>query len=263
MSRSRNTAALAFLAIQGLISTFSLAAEPLKAQQALDESAEQQKYTFLLFHRADNQATRAMAQALQAGLAQRSDDARICYVSVSDPAEQAIVKRFGVARAPLPFTLAVAPNGAVTALISQKNTDAQIASAFVTAGMAECMKAMQDRKLVLVCVQTIERSQTPAAVVEFQNDPEFKDRLKVISIQSSDRAEAPFLKQMEIEPASLKQTAVVFLAPPAVLVGKFTTSATKAEMAAALHAAGKCCEDPNCKHNHGPQASKAPSAKRK
>jgi hypothetical protein len=240
-----------------------MAAEPLKAQQTLDQSAEQQKYTFLLFYREDNQATRSMAQALRAGLAQRSGEASMCYVSVADPAEQAIVKRFGVARAPLPFTLAVAPNGAVTAIVSQKITDAQIASAFVTAGMAECMKAMQDRKLVLVCVQTSARSQTPAAVVEFQNDPEFKDRLKAISVQSSDRAEAPFLKQMEIEPATLKGPTVVFLAPPAVLVGKFTTSSTKAEMVAALHAAGKCCEDPNCKHNHGPQATKAPSAKRK
>ena len=263
MRRSRTTIALAILAIEALVSGFCLGAEPVKSQQVLDQSAEEQKYTFLLFYREDHQATRTMAQALQTGLAQRSGQATLCYVSVTDPAEQAVVKRFGVSRAPLPFTLAVAPNGAVTALISQKITDAQIASAFVTAGMADCMKAMQDRKLVLVCVQTTPRSQTPAAVVEFQNDPEFRDRLKVISIQSSDRAEAPFLKQMEIEPASLRGPAVVFLAPPAVLVGKFTTSSTKAEMAAALHAAGKCCDDPNCKHGHGPQATKVPSAKRK
>ncbi len=234
-----------------------------QAQQALDQSAEDQKYTFLLFYKADDQATRAMAQALRTSIAQRSDQATVCYVAVTDPAEQAIVKRFGVARAPLPFTLAVAPNGAVTGLISKKITDSQIAAAFVTAGMADCMKAMQDRKMVLVCVHTSARSQTPAAVLDFQSDPEFKDRLSVISIQSNDTSEAPFLKQMEIVPASLKGSTVVFLAPPAVLVGKFAASATKAEMAAALHEAGKCCDDPNCKHGHSPQATKAPSAKRK
>jgi len=263
MSRSRTTIALAILAIEGLISTFCLAAEPVKAQQVLDQNAVQQKYTFLLFYREDNQATHSMAQALQTSLAQRSGEASICYVSVSDQAEQAVVKRFGVARAPLPFTLAVAPNGAVTALISQKNIGATIASAFVSAGMADCMKAMQDRKLVLVCVHTSARSQTPSAVLEFQADPEFKDRLSVISIQANDKSEAPFLEQMEIKPASLKGSTVVFLSPPAVLVGKFTSSATKAEMAAALHAAGKCCDDPNCKHGHAPQTTKAPSAKRK
>ena len=67
---------------------------------------------------------------------------------------------------------------------------------------------------------------------------------------------------MEIEPGSLKGSTLVFLAPPAVLVGKFASTATKAEMTAALHAAGKCCDDPNCKHGHGPQAA-APKAKRK
>jgi hypothetical protein len=262
MSRTHTTIALAVLAIEGLISSLGLAAEAGKAQQVLDQSAAQQKYTFLLFYREDNQATRTMAQSLQKALAQRSNQASITYVSVSDPAEQAVVKRFGVARAPLPFTLAVAPNGAVTALISQKINAAQIATAFVTPGMANCMKAMQDRKLVLVCVHTSARSETPESVREFQADPDFSERLSVISIQSSDRSEAPFLKQMEIEPGSLQGSTLVFMAPPAVLVGKFASTATKTEMTAALHAAGKCCDDPNCKHGHGPQAA-APKAKRK
>ena len=71
MRRSRTTIALAILAIEALVSGYCLAADPVKAQQVLDQSAEQQKYTFLLFYREDNQATRTMAQALQAGLAQR------------------------------------------------------------------------------------------------------------------------------------------------------------------------------------------------
>jgi hypothetical protein len=41
----------------------------------------------------------------------------------------------------------------------------------------------------------------------------------------------------------------VVLAPPGVLVGKFPASATSDQIGAALHAAGKCCNDPNCKHN--------------
>jgi hypothetical protein len=34
------------------------------------------------------------------------------------------------------------------------------------------------------------------------------------------------------------------------MVGKFPATATKAQLASELHAAGKCCDDPNCKHNH-------------
>lgn len=261
MSRLPTKVSLALLAL-GVFQTLASAAEQSKALAALDQNAAQQKYTFLLFYREDNAATRAMAQSLQAGLGQDAHRASLAYVSVADPAEQVAIKRFGVARAPLPFVLAVAPNGAITALASQKITGAQIASAFVTPGMAECMKAMQDRKLVLVCVNTSARSQTPNAVSEFQADPEFSDRLCVVSVQANDPSEVTFLKQMEIVPASLKSSTIVFMAPPAVLVGKFASTATKGEMAAALHAAGKCCEDPNCKHNHGPQATKSSSAKR-
>lgn len=239
-----------------------MAAEPSQAQQALDLSAQEQKHTFLLFYRADNQVTRAVAQRLQLALAQRGDEAALCYVSVTAPAEQAIVKQFGVARAPLPLVVAVAPNGAVTAVLSQKMTDEQISSAFVTAGMADCMKAMQERKLVLVCVQPSARSPLPASVLDFQSDPEFKNRIHVIAVRSDDETEEMFMKQMSIEPGASNSTTVVFLAPPAVLVGKFDSKATKAEMAAALQAAGKCCDDPNCNHKHGQQANKNSGTKR-
>ena len=43
---------------------------------------------------------------------------------------------------------------------------------------------------------------------------------------------------------------VIFMAPPGALVGRFAASASKEDLARALHAAGKCCSDPNCKHNH-------------
>ena len=46
-----------------------------------------------------------MAQTLKSGVAKRADRATACFVSVTDPAEQAVVKRFGVARAPLPICL--------------------------------------------------------------------------------------------------------------------------------------------------------------
>lgn len=245
------------LVIGGLAASVSPAAEnsASKAQQFLDQSGEQQKYAFILFYKDDNQATRAMAQTLKAGVAKRGERAAVYLVSVTDPAEQWVVKRFGVARTPLPFAVAVAPNGAVTGLYSQKLVDANLDGAFVTPGMAECMKSMQEKKLVLVCVHTSARGATPSAVKEFQADPEFRDRLAVISVQAGDSTEAQFLQQMEIVPAKTKGTTIVFLAPPAVLVGKFDATATKAEMAAALHKAGQCCDDPHCKHGQAKNSS--------
>jgi hypothetical protein len=56
---------------------------------------------------------------------------------------------------------------------------------------------------------------------------------------------------MQIDPKKERTTSVVFMAPPGTIVGKYTAQVTKAKLAADLHAAGKCCNDPNCKHNHG------------
>ena len=64
---------------------------------------------------------------------------------------------------------------------------------------------------------------------------------------------------MEIDPAAFSGSTVVVLAPPGVLVGKFPATATAAEIAAKLHAAGKCCDDPNCKHNQKGQVAMTPN----
>ena len=42
---------------------------------------------------------------------------------------------------------------------------------------------------------------------------------------------------------------IVVLAPPGVLVGKYQGTVSTEQIATDLHAAGKCCNDPNCKHN--------------
>ncbi len=227
-----------------------------KAGQVLDRSTAERKYTFLLFYRENNAATRAMVRTLKQGVANLPEPAAVCVVSVADPAEQSLVKRFGMSRAPLPFTLAVAPNGAITAVFSQKLSEEELAGALVTPKMAECMRSMQDHKLVLICVHEHARGTMPDGVRNFQSDPEFKDRVRVISLAADDPAEAAFLEQMEINPAQVKTSSIVFLAPPAVLVGKFGAATTKAEMAAALHKAGHCCDNPNCKHAQGSHGAK-------
>jgi hypothetical protein len=219
-----------------------------KGQQALDAAAAGQKYTFLVFYRDNGQATQAMAQTVNRGVASRSDRATVAYVHVADPAEKALVDRFDVSRAPMPLTVAVAPNGAITSFAPGKITDEEIAASFLTRAAAHCMKSMQDGKLVLACIQSTEQPAMPPGVQAFREDPLFKDRTSVIFIHARDPAEAEFLQQMEINPQAQGST-TLFMAPPGVLVGKFSPAASKEQMAAALHKAGKCCDDANCKHN--------------
>jgi hypothetical protein len=123
------------------------------------------------------------------------------------------------------------------------------------------MKSMQDGQIVLACVQTASKLTVPPGVKELCDDPSFKSRSTVAFIHAGDPAEAQFLMQLQVDTAS-KAPTTVLLAPPGVLVGKFGFNATKDQMAAALHKAGKCCDDPNCKHGHGQPTSQPAGASR-
>lgn len=249
------------------------AGAPASPGDLLSQAADQSQFAFLLFYKQEDPATGAMQKALEAGLAKRAGQAVYAKVAVTDPAARGLVERFGIGRAPLPLTVAVAPNGAMTGIYSRKLTDAHIADALVTPTMADCMQAMQGGKIAVVCVQTSDRAATPKAVEDLLADEEFSDRIRVLSFQATDPAESRFLTEMEIDPTSLQGTTTVLLAPPGVLVGKFKSTASKAEVLAALHEAGKCCDDPNCKHAKGTsppagnsaprQANQAPRGKRK
>ena len=68
-------------------------------------------------------------------------------INVGDPEESDIVNKFGVLAAPMPLALVVAPNGAVTGGFPAAVDEKQLTEAFVSPGMAECLKALQGRLL--------------------------------------------------------------------------------------------------------------------
>ena len=225
----------------------------------LATAAAERKYTFLVFYKDNSPATQAMAQTVKSGVESRGDRATLAYVNATSPAEKALVDRFGVSRAPMPLTVAVAPNGAMTKLTPTSITDQQIEQSFVTPAMAHCMKSMQDGRLVLVCIQSNPQPVIPPGVRDFVNDPEFKNRTAVVPVHAGNPAEAELVRQLEADSLT-KGATTVFLAPPGVLVGKFGPTATKEQLAVALHKAGQCCDDPNCKHNHAGQPASQPAA---
>ena len=237
-----------------------------QAEATVNQAATDGKYTFLLFYKINDAATQAMTATLKEGLASRTDTAVSAYVQVGQPAEKALVDRFDVSRAPMPMTIALAPNGAITGMFAQKLTAEGIENSFVTPTMTGCMKSLQAGKLVFVCVQGSAKAPAPASLKDFQADPHFKDRLATFSLLAADPAEAKFLKQMQIDASKATGTTTVLLAPPGVLVGKFDALASKDDIAAALAKAGKCCDDPNCKHHQhqpAPRTASQPRATRR
>ena len=237
-----------------------------QAEATLEQAAEEGKYTFLVFYKTNDAATQTMAATLKEGLASRAETARAAYVQVGQPAEKALVDKYDVSRAPMPMTIAVAPNGAITGMFAQKLTAEGIENSFVTPTMTNCMKSLQAGKLVFVSVYGSSKAPAPASLKDFQADPHFKDRLVTFSMLAADPAETKFLKQMQIDATKATGTTTVLLAPPGVLVGKFDAFTSKDDIAAALAKAGKCCEDPNCKHHQhqpAPRTTSQPPTTRK
>ena len=239
------------------------AAPASKAQATLEQASKEGKTTFLMFFKQQDAASNAMAATLKEGLTDKTDRAVVAYVQITNPAEQALVTKYDVARAPMPMIVALAPNGAMTGMFSQRVTAEKLDDAFVTPTMMFVMKNLQENKLVLVTVQGSAKAPAPVAIKDFQSDPHFKDRIVTIGMTAGDQQEGKFVGQMKIDPNS-KATHTVLLAPPGVMVGKFDAVASKDEIAAALAKAGKCCDDPNCKHHQAPPraATQPPAARR-
>lgn len=228
---------------------------PVPLQATLDQATASGTFTFVVFHRDGGDAGRTLTQQVAAEVQSHAEKATVATARVDDPAEKALVEKFGIARAPMPMVVVVAPNGAVTGLFPRAIKAEQVASAIVPPTMMKCMKALQDKKLVFVCLTRSDRVEVPAGVGAIQELPEFKDRISMVGMRLDDPSEARFYEQMKLDPSQVTGPYAVLIAPPGVLVGHYDSQTTAESIAAAIHKAGKCCDDANCKHNHAAKAS--------
>jgi hypothetical protein len=139
----------------------------------------------------------------------------------------------------MPLTLVVAPAGAITGGFVGEVTAAQLSGAFVGPGTATCLKALQDNKLVLLCVQNASTKSNDAALKgarEFKADARYEKVTEIVSMDPSDAAESKLLGQLQISPKT-SQAVTAFLAPPGSVVAKYTGATDKNTLVAALTAA--------------------------
>ena len=217
---------------------------------ALQRAAAANKYLFLFFWKEKDRSTASLWDVYQSAMVRLSDRADAVAIRVDDAAEKAVVDRFGAAGAPLPLVLAVAPNGAVTKGFPGAFDEASLANAFVSPGTARCLKALQDRKLVLVCIEHLAPGANavtvPQGVVAFRSDPGYAQVTEIVGINAADRNESSFLQGLGIDPRAARSTTAL-LVPPGTLIGKFEGTVTKKQLMAQLAVAssgacagGKC-----------------------
>ncbi|MCC6124516.1 MAG: hypothetical protein IT426_06125 [Pirellulales bacterium] len=207
------------------------------------------KYLFIHFWREKNAQTDKSWNTLRTGAAKFDDSAEVVSLRITDPNEKAIVDRFNVGKAPMPLILAIAPCGAVTKAYPGNFDEKQLAIAFVSPCEALCMKAIQSRKLVFVCVAyevaADGQAAIPQGVKDFQADEKFAKATEIVTLNATDKREAGFLKELQIDTKARKPVSV--LLAPGALVGTFDSAAPKAFIEAKLVAlqsdpcaGGKC-----------------------
>ncbi len=199
-------------------------AEPaITGMSAMQKAAKNNKYLFALFRKENNAKATAMRQVLDAVIEKVGDRADAVEVDVSSAAEKDIVGHFDVAYAPLPLLLAVAPNGAVTGGFPGRVESKDLLNAFASPATEQCLKAMQDRKLVLLCVQngkTESAKEAMQGVREFKGDERFAEGTEVVVVDPTNKAESQLMSDLEIDPKS-KDAVTLFLAPPGRCIGRF------------------------------------------
>jgi hypothetical protein len=205
----------------------------------MDRAAAAGKHLLILFYRNDDDSTQAMRKAFASAVAKLANKANSVTVNVTDAAEQEIVAKFGVDRAPMPLALVVAPTGAVTGGFPGKVTEQQLSGAFVGPGTATCLKALQDNKLVLLCVQNASTKLNDAALKgarEFKSDGRYEKVTEIVTVDPSDATESKFLGQLKIDPKT-SQAVTALIAPPGSVVAKYAGATDKNTLVAALTAA--------------------------
>lgn len=215
-----------------------------KVASAMSSAAKDNQYLFVFFYEKDDAATRAARKTFDEAVKKITPAPQSVAVDRTAPAEAEFVAKFGVGRAPMPLVLAIAPVGAVTGGFKAVDlTEERLRDAVASAGLQKCLKALQDKRLVLVCLQNGQTQANEAAmkgVNEFKADPQFGEMTEIVKVDPSDAKEAKFLAQLKADPQA-KDATTAFLAPPGVLVATVSGPTTKDGLMASLQKAMSSC----------------------
>ena len=219
-----------------------------KGMAAIGRAATTGKYLFIFFSKGDDEQTRSMRKVFESVTVMVSARADSVEINATDPSEKEIVDRFNVSRAPMPLVLAIAPNGAITTGIPNSFDAKQLMDAFVSPAMEKCLKALQERKLVLLCIQngaTKLNKEAMQGVQDFKADARFAAATEVVTLNPTDDAEGKFLSQLQVSPKTEEATTVL-LAPPAVVLFKTAGATAKENLVTALQSAMSGCGSGGC-----------------
>ncbi len=235
---------------------FTLMSLPLFAESSkgIENAANENKYLYIFFYKDQNEKTNHLQTIFDKAAEQLGEQAKFLKVQASDPSEKPLIDRFNLKRAPMPFVIVLAPNGAVMGGFPSF-TQQQLIDSLSSSGAASCLKALQEKKLALICLQNSQTKENEAAlkaVNEFKADTRFKNGTEIIMIDPSDVKEQKFLNQLNLNTQS-SQAITTLISPPSQIIGTYHGAVTKAQLVSDVEKAtsqpccpGGCCPGGKC-----------------
>jgi hypothetical protein len=208
----------------------------------IESAAAADKYTFIFFYSDESEQTQSERAAFRMAMSRITEKAVPLEIDTNDPTEIRIVNEFQVSRAPMPLVLAVAPNGAITGGFPQEFEETQLLGAFASPCEEKSLKALQERRVVLVCVQNGSTKTNDAAmkgVQDFKADPNFGPSTEIVMLDPADPSEAEFLEALQVA-AQTHEAVTVCVVPPGRAVARFTGATRKETIVAALSSSKGC-----------------------
>jgi len=187
------------------VSPAAAATKSSPAETALQVAARQKRYVFLTFYKRNDPASTKMLADAKALQAKHSDRANSAIADVGNSVHQALVTRYGADRSHVPLTLVIAPNGAVTASFPSAINRTDLSDVFVSNGMADVFKVLQDGRLAAICMQNSKtklNKESLAGAEGLKYGAQFRDALEIVKVDPSDAAEAKLVQSCRISPSS-------------------------------------------------------------
>ena len=215
------------------------------AQTAIQAAARQKRYAIVTFYKKNDSASTKMLAEAKKLQAKYSSRANFVSADVGNSIHQGIISRYGADRSPVPLTLVIAPNGAVTAGYPNAINKTDISDAFVSTGMADVLKVLQGGKLAAICVQnskTKHNKESLDAAEGLKSDQRLANLVGIVTIDPSDKDESKFMSMCKAD-TNAAEAQLVVIVPPGRIVGKFDGATSKDVVLASVI---KSCSSGGC-----------------
>ena len=226
----------------------SAAVKVSPTEVAIRTAAARKRYIFVTFYKKGDAASNKMLAVIKSVQGKLSSKANFAIADVANPIHQRLVKRYGVNSASIPLTLVLAPNGAVTAGFPKEIKSTDFSDVFVSDGLANVLKVLQDGKLAAVCIQgakTKFNKESLAAAEGLKTDSRLSGNVGVVRIDPTDHRESKFLQQCKINSGSANSQIMIII-PPGRVIGTFDGNTTKDKLMAGLQSAMSSCGSGGC-----------------